>query len=128
MSRYGYFLFILILIIISFLMYNQFSKSFATAEKLIKEEIRYGMALKINRFYKRNIRYPDSKLDIFEIAKSMESDERIELFKYSKGNLLKPAKITYKIKFTTDELSFSLMYYGCEYIQNRKKKGSVEII
>lgn len=128
MSRYSYLFFILVLFTISLALYYQFSKSLISAEELIKEEIQYGIILKINRFYNRNLRYPDSKVEIIDIVKTLEIGDRIELFKFSKGNILKPAEITFKLKFVTNEIPFFFKYYGCEFILEKYRVGSLKTI
>jgi hypothetical protein len=109
-------------------LYSQFEKSVISVKDLIKREIHYGLITRINRFYYNNLRFPDGDKEIIDILNESYLGNRIKLFKFSKGNTLKPAEFILKLKDKTHGEKFIIRYYGCEYVVNIDKTGVVEII
>jgi len=124
MSRYNYLLLILVFLFIGCLLFGQLKSATETATDLIKKEITDGLKIRINNFFTKKNRYPDSKNEIQAIIDSFKINRKNLVKKnFFKGNKLSSSSYVFKFNLYNNETFFQLMYFGCEYCKDYKKRG-----
>ncbi len=127
MSRFSYLLFVLFLLLIGSVVFNQLSHSIETTHELIKRELVYGLKLKINRFFFQNQRFPNNHGEIKRMVNDLIGDtEPLELAGFIIGNNLVPTKMKFVVQSRTHVHNFGLRYYGCEYAADLSLKGKID--